>query len=374
MNTTNIFFINMKKNWGKRQLIKNMVNKLSGIIIDGVDKSIYNNDILIKKSSQEISTRAAKEAKINLLKNFINTNTSQYLVLFEDDILLHKNFYEYFNKTIIFANTNKFKLIYFGVSCNSLQLNNSNFQINLLPKVNYRFSGAYGIIIHRSIIQTLINRSNDPFFYNKPFDIYSLGHIQLSYPNECFICNPQIVIPIISSSDIRNPRDQNILWNKCHINKNYYIHNNTIPMYIYVNNNKYKLFRFIDLLNMLVPIIDPIFIYETSNIIQKYFDNTYKNMNIMTFYDSFIQNQPNIYILTNICINWNILIGDLMNFNKNIIYLFSECPICCKQNNNLILYKNIFSGFSIINKNYKNIDYINTKIIFDTTNCTCNFS
>lgn len=177
---SNIFCINMEKNIGKKILMRNFISQLNGNIWNGIDKSIYDeNNLLLSVPTQQIKTRCAKEAKINLFNYFLTHTTYNYLILFEDDIMIHNDFFTHYKQVIDFANTHKFKLIYFGVSCHVPVESKSSFSINVLPKTSYRYSGAYGVIIHRSIMKSLINRSNDPFLYNKPFDIYSLGHIQL---------------------------------------------------------------------------------------------------------------------------------------------------------------------------------------------------
>jgi GR25 family glycosyltransferase involved in LPS biosynthesis len=340
----------MTKNIGKKKIIEDVVEKLSGTIWNGVDKSIYDeNGILIKKQSSEINTRAAKEAKINLLKHFLDTNKSDYLILFEDDILIHKNFYDYFYQTLNFANIHKFKLIYFGVSCYVPSKNNENLSINIIPSTNYRFSGAYGVIIHKSVMQTIISKSNDPFLLNKPFDVYSLGHIQLSYPNECFICDPQIVIPIISSSDIRQPREQDAFWNLCHIQKENYVSYKSIPMYILTDNNEEKIRRFIEMLTMLIPYVIPIFIYTHENTVQKLYHTIYTTIQVNSLDEKNISTiiHDKMYILTNIYVNWTTYIGNIFNRKNNISYKISNCPLC-HTTNDIICNNDILNGFKYI--------------------------
>lgn len=353
-NSENIFFINMEKNIGKRYVIHDIVKKLNGTIWKGVDKSTYSREgILLKSVCQQDKTRAAKEAKLNLLHHFIKTSTSQYLILFEDDIILHKNFYEYFDKLLTFANTTKFKLIYMGVSCNVPNSDNScAFSINPMPIVDYRFSGAYGVIIHKSIMQSIISRSNDPFLFNKPFDIYSLGHTQICYPSECFICSPQLVTPDITISDIRDPRSQNDFWKCCHINKSDYIFNSSIPMYILADTNLQKIEQFISILPIFIPYIKPIFVSTCNNelSIEKY-KNIYDIVYVDNFSNETIKNNINDthYVLTNIYINWTNNIENIFSDKENIHYIVDICPIC--KNNNLDIGNidpQILNGLSIV--------------------------
>lgn len=396
-NNTNVFFINMEKNIGKRKSIEELVTNLSGTIWNGVDNSSYDeHGILLKINGHDINTRSAKEAKLNLFNYFLSSCTQDYLVLFEDDIVVHKKFYEHYQQVITFANINKFKLIYFGVSCNVPKINNNNnnnnesnnLTISLLPKTNYRFSGAYGVIIHRSVLKSIISKSNDPFLFNKPFDIYSLGHIQLSYPDECFICDPQIVIPMITISDIRDPRDQDLFWNYCHINPDEYMlydsYKNSVTrkMYILADQNKEKLKQFVIHLAMLIPYVDPIFILEKQND-TKFFTELYGKIYKTIVIDDITPNALHQlitnekYILTNIYVNWtknvNIIFNDIES-NSNITYNIKTCPKCSfnidNNKNTTDVNQKILNGFTIINnKNNKNIITKEIEELFYVTVC-----
>lgn len=377
-NNTNIFFINMKKNVGKRTLIDNIVKKLNAMLWNGVDKSIYDqNGILLNSFGHDERTRAAKEAKINLFEYFLKNCSHDYLVLFEDDIILHKKFYDYFDILIDFANKKDFKLIYMGVSCNvsSEQYKLDKLEIKPLPKTGYRLSGAYGVIIHRSIMPSLINRSNDPLLYNRPFDIYSLGHVQLCQPNNCYICYPQLVIPDITISDIRNPRSQDAFWRICHIDKDQYVQHETLPLYVLADTNEDKIKQFIGILSIFIPFVRPIFICKNGeNIIPKLCDNAYETICIDQFSDNNIKKIITFdkYALTNIYVNWTKNINNIFDVKTNIKYEISNCPRCsilssyCHSEN---IDPFILNDMTIITDNTTKINISHNNNLFYTTGC-----
>jgi hypothetical protein len=362
----------MKKNIGKRLLLKNFISHLNGNLWCGVDKSIYDdNQILLSTPDQYIRTRSAKEAKINLFNYFLTNNDQNYLFLFEDDIIIHTDFFVHFDSVIQFANTNKFKLIYFGVSCYVPQKNNLSFSIDILPQSTYRYSGAYGVIIHRSVLKSLINRSNDPFLYSKPFDIYSLGHIQSSYPLECFICNPQLISPNITISDIRNPRSQNDFWSLCHIDKSSFIIEKHIDMFIVIDDNKIHFDYYINILSMLIPYIIPTFIH-TSN--YSWIDN-FKNIYTFLYVDDITNVDYHIsddtYIFTNFYVIWNFGIKNIFKYaknmcNQNIIFTINKCDKYVK---NCIIddkLKYITPTFNIINTHNDSCNIIKNTFLYNT--------
>lgn len=355
---SNVFFINMQKNIGKRTLIENIVNKLNGTIWEGVDKSIYdNNGILLNSFGHNERSRAAKEAKLNLFEYFLQNCSHDYLVLFEDDISIHKNFYKYFDEVIKYANTHPFKLIYMGVSSSVPTEYGQSESLNIinLPNIHHRYSGAYGVIIHRSILNKLIHRSNDPFLYNKPFDVYALGHIQESYPSECFISIPQLVIPDITISDIRSPRSQDAFWRICNIDRTQYVQYHSLPVYILSDSNKEKIKQFIGLISMFIPYIRPIFITKKENDPSDLYDHAYETIFVENFSNCAIKNiiTHSKYAITNIYVNWTKNIGNIFDETCNVSYIINDCPKCSNlldKNFNKNVDSSIKNGLSIIMK------------------------
>lgn len=358
----NVFCINLHKNIGKKLFVNDIVKKLSGHFWEGIDKSIYDdNGILLQTFGHDISTRAAKEAKINLFKYFLRSalthSSSEYLVLLEDDVCIHKNFDIYFEQIIQFATTQKFKLIYMGVSCKVIlpEKKDANvLTIEKLPRVNYSYSGAYGVIIHKSIMKSIISRANDLYLYNKPFDIYSLGHVQKCYPDECFICNPQVIIPDVTTSDIRGYCDQELFWSYCNIDKKNYIVPRRLPMYILTDGNKMKHDDINIILKMFTPYVNPIYvpITDTNNFSQS------------------IENTE--HIITNIYTNWTknvgIIFEEAINLNITTSFDIDTCKMCPNKLSTVTINPQILNGFTVV-KNNKSTRIIKTKEIFDISKC-----
>lgn len=365
--SSNIFFINLKKNVGKKSVINHIASKLHATIFNGIDKSIYDKNIMITQN-RHLSTRAAKESKLSLLSHFIDTCPHNYLVLFEDDVVIHRNFFDLFNKTIEFANSHTFKLIYLGVSCKvKLQNSTDTFHIHNLPTENFRYSGAYGVVIHRSIIPQIILKSNDPFLFNRPFDIYSLGSIQLSHPHDCFITVPQLVIPYVSISDIRAPRNQYDFWSICDIDPAFYLINSPIPLFVRCFDDKQKIINFVVMLSSFIPYIEPIFVSK-SNIVQDIFGNIFKT--ILTDNFSVVDNiqKNNKYAITDIYVNWTCDIDNIFEISSSVKYIASGCPLC---NNSIVNNIELVNGIEIYCDN-DNLDIIDNKKLYSTYSCDKN--
>lgn len=329
------YFINLKKDIGKRKLLTPIMEKLGGQLYPGVDIRELDTATNIQLSWQIgfNCTRAAKQAKINLLSSL--PPEIKYLILFEDDLILHKDFYENYKKVIEFAdNTPNFKLIYLGVS-SRLNLAESEFKIEYLPK-DKRYAGAYGVLINRSIFPQIIYRSNDLALYNKPFDIYSLGYIQECY-EDVYVCSPQIVLPDVTISNIRQSRNQSLIINNTGCNINDYIKPKRIMMFVYTYNNQEKMDRFMKIASSLIPYVRIIF-SGCKSVVEKYitagYEYTDEEINISDEIEGY-------YIVTDINVNWTDLDYSIFEFIETFIQKFDiidfEVPICprCKMNNTL---------------------------------------
>ena len=245
-----IYFIHLKKDIGRFKLIEPLRKKLNGNYWNG--EYIVPCDELgnnLQSITPEQGTYAAKIAKIKMFKNFLENSDDDYITVFEDDIICHKDFMKNWAKlNKLMTHNKKWKLIYLGVS-SSLRISepNSLDLINLpLDKI---YTGAYGFILKRELIQEVINKASDLLLKYEPFDYTCLGHIQKKYNKNCFITNPQLLIVDVSGSNIRHNRKQeefikNMGWNI----KNYDIPIK-IPYFILTNNNITKLDRFIKQLN-----------------------------------------------------------------------------------------------------------------------------
>jgi hypothetical protein len=269
-----------------------------------------------------------------------------------------------------------------GVSCCVSKENyvSGELSIRLLPNTNYRFSGAYGVIIHRSIMQSMIYRSDDPNLYNKPFDIYTLGHFQTRHPLECYVCHPQIVVPDITISDIRNPRSQNDFWELCHVNKSDYLLHESLPLYILTDSNELKIRQFINILSMFIPYVKPIFVHSVlceENTVVKLYGNSYEVLLVNDFSEQTIKKSihHSCYALTSIYVNWTKNIPNIFDpeNSHNIKYQIQLCPRCGNnpddKKTNGCMDELLSVGLTITNNAYNPIKIMNNDELFFTSKC-----
>jgi GR25 family glycosyltransferase involved in LPS biosynthesis len=276
MENDNVFFINMKKDAGRHEHIRQNIKRLNGQIWEGVDPTEIDKDGYAIKFPNKISgTNAAKMAKLKLFEHFLKNNKNEYLILFEDDIMFNKKFYDHIEEINDFLIKIKPKLLYFGVS-SDVASNSDKFIIKKLfdkkeesnnNSINEKnpHSGAYGVCINRNILQFLILRIKNPTLKDKPFDMSCLGQIQRIYSNDCYITDPPLIIPYIKSSNIRENRNQQQLTKLIKINMNNYHQPLEYPLFIEVID-KDSFLNFDKLIKCLIPIFRIYYIIT----IQKY--------------------------------------------------------------------------------------------------------
>lgn len=372
-----IYLIHLKTDIGRYYNINNFIQKLNGEYWDGeyiipCDKQGY----ILNTITKEQGTRAAKIAKIKLFNHFLNNTNNKYLVLFEDDIIYHKNFFTYWKKLVKYVNKhNDWKLIYLGVSSSLPQKYNrceNKLYIKKLPCEKI-YTGAYSVIIHRSIIPELIDKANDELLKYEPFDYTCLGYIQKKYIDKCFITIPQLIITDVSSSNIRHNRNQQSFIKSMNWNIDNYVIEKKIPFYVLTGNNITKLDKFIKLLNCFVPLIDIIVVYigTINATIKNKLDNLHINgtknivinenslKNKLVTLNNYIKSNTttNYYFLCNTSISWtNKLPVDILYIikdyfkngvrNKGILFTPNVCKKCNLQYNYNML-NNFYNKFCV---------------------------
>ena len=335
---SNIFFVHMKKDVGRYMHFTRLQNIIGGNIWDGkcvipIDDKGY----ILQEPSQSTCTQAAKEAKIKLFTHFLKTNkTDDKLILFEDDLIWHKNFEQNFKSVINnISYMDDWKLIYFGVSSSidydiKKTLNTIHGKDDLyLSTLNTElkvYTGAYGVIINRNILQEIIDRALIYELKGKPFDATCLGFIQKKYQKHCFLTYPQQILADVSGSNIRSNRNQI----KFNISMNWdigkYVQPIKIPFIVLIDNNIEKIKRFLYQCNCFMPIINLHFILtvlphpSTKNFIIKCKDNGItssvinivknKNINYMLKHhiitnNLITKNKYDVFFITNSYIGWN---------------------------------------------------------------------
>lgn len=127
-------------------------------------------------------------------------NKYKTILVFQDDLLFHKNFVQEFLK-LPHTVPNNWKLLYLGAT--------QHTWINVEMRNKYYFpmgtaDGAYAVAIHHSVFQEMLD---EIIKFDEPFDSGTLKTIQKRYGRQCIIMHPHLVIADIRDSDLRNYRD-----------------------------------------------------------------------------------------------------------------------------------------------------------------------
>jgi hypothetical protein len=327
-----IKIISMPKDVGRKYWTQDIVKKLNATIWDGNDPTQTNNKgIVTHFPNKNICTYQAKLAKKKLFEDFKKNSDARYLFLLEDDIIVHKQFYDYMQLIDKFINDKKPKLLYLGLSNFSQTDTTPDLSINNFSDLNikHRVTGAYGVIIHRSIIDTLLIRIDDEYLKYKPFDLTCLGYIQKCFPTECYLTNPQLIIPDISSSNIRNNKSQEYVWSYLAINPYDYIIPTQILIFVIVNDDIILTQYFLKLISMFTPLFKIILIYENENQINnfdietiKLFENIQNTISNWFNSNKHITSYYNLILYSDTSFNWNYMSGKYMM--QGIIKCISE--------------------------------------------------
>ena len=145
--------------------------------------------------------RILKDAKQNGYKRFL---------IFEDDILLSKNFENKF-KSLIQNIDDDWKILQLGVS----QYGWDSIDIRLAEKKGFYHPihnsdddytyGSFAVAFDTSIIGELIEAESA---FESSFDFLPMGELYERYPEKCFVAYPNIVMPDVAVSTIRNAKNQ----------------------------------------------------------------------------------------------------------------------------------------------------------------------
>ena len=394
---TNTYLIHLKHDVGRYHHIKEFLTKLNCIIWDGILAiPLDDNHYRLHTIPVEKGTQAAKTAKINMFKHFLSNSNDNHIIVFEDDILWHKQFIEHHNSII--TNLYKFpkwKIIYYGVSTElnedikgkNKTIINKHLSMNNFPTTKIH-TGAYAFILNRDVIPEVLERAESKDLIGKPFDVTCLGYLQQKYQDECFIVDPQLILADVASSNIRHIRNTEIFGKLMNWNYENYIIPSKLPLIVIADNNVDRLSRFINIANTLMPVIhihilllvvpdSDIFPYllqckqqgilYTVLTIRSKFDDAIKQHLIAND----ILKNSSMFFITNIYIFWkNELPIDFFSNTSKILqtydcitYNIEHCRRC--NMNKKLVPTNLYQTFTVFNtKNY--IDKNNYNIMFAT--------
>ena len=146
-----------------------------------------------------------------MIINHAKKHNFRRILIFQDDVILDKNFNKKFKDKIL--KIPKWKLLYLGAS----QHDWSGVLTSKKPTYNaWRSQGAFALGMDKSLFDDILNATEA---CNIPFDSSISAFIQPAHKGDCHVFYPNIAIADVSSSDIRkaecNMRDHARLmrWN-----------------------------------------------------------------------------------------------------------------------------------------------------------------
>lgn len=252
--------------------------------------SLNNNNSFNKKTIPSAGSYFILQSMKLLLEDAIKKKYSRILV-FQDDIIIHKNF----NQLIIQYDNllmSNWDLIYFGAS--------QHIWKKIIFSSNYynanNTEGAFALGIDRKIFVKLIDLISKT---NSPFDSGPLISIQNSSPQKCYVMYPNLIISDVTDSDCRIARDQLLISEKFRWeNKNYdfdfYLKKDIIKLKL--NNNIYTPLNSLKEINDLVTVIISVYNCEMilENSIKSICNQSYTNLEILIIDDNSCDNTFNI--------------------------------------------------------------------------------
>ena len=282
-----------------------------------------------------------KILSLSIEKNYKN------ICVFDDDVLLDKNFNAKFNT---FINEIKSKWAVINLGSTQHEWNNVKF----LRKKNYYLTpentdGSFAVCIKRNIFSELLKEVRK---FNCSFDSGPLRYMYQKYNGFCYTIYPAIVIADVYKSSIREGRNlltlsKNLKWNLENINYKIYL-NILISVILPVHNNEDIIADCLDnLLNQTYKCIEIIIIDNNSD------DNS---INII---DSYVNNNYNVKVIKN-------------NNNENL----NNCKNIGLDNSNgdfVVFYNiNIISNDNRFEIQLDNI--LKKGLLFCSCNCYNNFN
>lgn len=367
MKFDNAYMLHLRKHVGRFENMKAFLDKYNIKTINGIDHIKYDNGYQLTNCSVNKGTIANNKGMIQILNLHQKTkNEDDFLIIFEDDILPHKEFNQYYDKVIDYLRENTWNVFYFGVSSRPTYTEIGKIGDFKIVQNKLSCSGAFAVAIHNSVIGFLIDTINENI--TKPFDVYGLKAVLEKY-NKTYSIQPPLVITDVSSSSIRGYRDQNkfnkfLRWN----DKLYSSPKYVIPLIIISTGNLHKLDNILELISTLKPLVEPVIIH-TSEITRyrKYYKNAIKILSASSsgeIINLIKQFKYTFYGIIHENVNWKQplpdnffdIILDTVNDTTDIVAKIKTCGLCYDEDKTLNLtFKNIFVFTKDITKKNRKI-------------------
>lgn len=207
------YMITTKYDEGRRRFSATTKKLFNASYFYGKENNRYDNGIQVYNQSKEEGTRAAKNTKQELFEMFLQRD-SDYLLILEDDIYINSSVVDPLSLIKSFLEEKRPKLLYLGFNHRDTNSCKNGFEFRRVPKNRKKISGAYAFVISRHVIDKVLMRIRSTL-PEKPFDMYSLFYIAEMYPEESYYVSPFIILPDVTTSLIRNPFSQELIWNNC---------------------------------------------------------------------------------------------------------------------------------------------------------------
>lgn len=222
--TKMIYVINVKNNKIRRNYILTIMKKyqisFKLIVVEKVkqeDFCIYNKF----KKKISIGEFGCGLSHLWCLKDIIKNNYDN-AIIFEDDIIFHKNFESKFYNII---NKQKYDFLLLGArDYHFSEINNKNVIDNIYyPNTKYNhLYGAHAIYYSLSAAKYMFISKLNKFAF---FD-YDFNKIFLHFNKTSFVCYPNLVVTELTTSDINHNYDlfsknETVFYSKCFINFNF---------------------------------------------------------------------------------------------------------------------------------------------------------
>jgi GR25 family glycosyltransferase involved in LPS biosynthesis len=143
-------------------------------------------------------------------------NDYDNIIIFEDDIILHKNFHLLFENTV---NQNNFDILMLGANDFHFSKINHEYVTNNLYKPDPKsvfLLGTHAIMYSKNGIKELfLNRLNSPTFMDN-----NLIEILNKFENTCYVSSPNLVVTDLSTTNLNHN-----FWITNELKENYYYKN-----------------------------------------------------------------------------------------------------------------------------------------------------
>lgn len=194
-----IYIINLPKDYFRKISIMHIFNDIEYTLIKGIDhKHPEWKPYLKDHPNSNPGIWGYNKVMISILEDAIKNNY-QNIIVFEDDIIFHKNFIQLFNNIVLNLIKKPWSVILLGSS-----QDNWNFTVNTPFYHPNKTNGSFAMLYNRNIFKNLLKEAKKMI---GTFDTNALNVIYKSYRNQCFVIYPNIVIADVSHSNIRPPKN-----------------------------------------------------------------------------------------------------------------------------------------------------------------------